>query len=243
MVDFKKTGQFIQSRRKEKNLTQRQLAELLGVSDKTISKWETGNGIPDFALVPQLCQILGIKVNELLSGEALSSQDYPEKAEANMISLLEDLKRRNIKNILFTSLGVVLIIFSALYLIWTFGNYFWHVLNWFIDPPTLISEGLFLGAFFLMSSGMKEKERFQLSRKWIISVGIVISLFLIEVELLQLTDISQFNALSLGICFMPVFHSLCIYILLIFAEVIREKTTRRREECQNTPEDQKTRER
>ncbi len=73
-MDAKKTGQFIQTRRKEKQLTQKQLADILGISDKTVSKWETGRGIPNVTFVSQLCEILGISVNEFLSGETLSSK-------------------------------------------------------------------------------------------------------------------------------------------------------------------------
>ena len=65
----------------KKELTQKQLADLVGVSDKTISKWETGRGIPDTAIMYNLCEVLGISINELLSGERLSKENYNGKAE------------------------------------------------------------------------------------------------------------------------------------------------------------------
>ena len=74
--------------RKEQNLTQQDLAEKLGISNKTISKWECGNGMPDYAVMESLCSVLNINVNELLSGERLPSQEYSKKAEENMISLI-----------------------------------------------------------------------------------------------------------------------------------------------------------
>ena len=80
--------------RKEKDLTQRQLAELLHVSDKTVSKWETGKGLPEAQLMLPLCEALGISVNELLSGERLTETEYQRKAEENMVNLIEGQKGR-----------------------------------------------------------------------------------------------------------------------------------------------------
>ena len=72
-MDQIKTGKFIAERRRAKHLTQRELAEKLLVSDKTVSKWETGKGLPEVSLMMPLCEILGINVNELLSGELIDS--------------------------------------------------------------------------------------------------------------------------------------------------------------------------
>lgn len=83
-----KIGKFISETRKEQGMTQKQLAELLNVSDKTISKWECGNGMPDNSNLLELCNVLHININELLSGERLSTDNYHEKAEENMIQLI-----------------------------------------------------------------------------------------------------------------------------------------------------------
>lgn len=68
-MNQEKIGKFIAELRKEKNLTQVQLAHQLGVSDRTISKWETGRGMPDVSILKKLSETLGISVNELLCGE------------------------------------------------------------------------------------------------------------------------------------------------------------------------------
>ena len=68
-MDQTRIGTFIAVLRKEKGLTQKELAEQIGISDKTVSKWETGNGMPDIAYLSPLCEVLDINVNELLSGE------------------------------------------------------------------------------------------------------------------------------------------------------------------------------
>ena len=89
-MDQVKTGQFIKACRKEKKLTQREVAEKLNISEKTVSKWETGNGLPEVSLMLPLCELLEISVNELLSGERLDEKKYFEKAEQNIMSLIQE---------------------------------------------------------------------------------------------------------------------------------------------------------
>ena len=84
-MDQIKTGKFIADERKKKGYTQRQLAEQLGISDKTISKWERGNGFPEISLLLPLCNELDLSVNELLTGERISETEYREKAEEKII--------------------------------------------------------------------------------------------------------------------------------------------------------------
>ena len=95
------TGKFIRNTRKEIGLTQRELAEKLGVSDKTISKWETGNGLPDADNMLPLCAALGISVNELLSAEKLEGEVYKSRAEENMIDLMRQREQAK-KNIILS---------------------------------------------------------------------------------------------------------------------------------------------
>ena len=87
-MDLEKVGNFIRDKRKAKNLTQLELAEKIFVSEKTISKWETGKGFPDTSLIVPLCEILEISANELLSAEEIKDEKiYKEKAEKNLIEL------------------------------------------------------------------------------------------------------------------------------------------------------------
>jgi len=88
-MNQEKIGKFIAQCRKGKQMTQAQLAEKLNVTDKAISKWETGKGMPDSSIMLELCDLLGISVNELLSGEVLSMENYKVKAEENLIELQE----------------------------------------------------------------------------------------------------------------------------------------------------------
>ena len=83
-MNQEKIGSFIAQRRKDKKLTQAKLASYLGISDRTISKWERGKGLPDPMYMLELCQILDISVNELLTGEFIEERNYQQKAEDNI---------------------------------------------------------------------------------------------------------------------------------------------------------------
>ena len=89
-MDQIKIGKFIADERKRKGYTQKQLSEKLAISDKTISKWERGNGFPEVSLLLPLCNELEITVNELLSGERVSEEEYLKKAEENMVNLVRE---------------------------------------------------------------------------------------------------------------------------------------------------------
>ena len=89
-MDIVKTGRFIAEVRKERGLTQRELADALCISDKTVSKWETGRGLPEVSLMLPLCGVLGINVNDLLTGERVTPSDYQKKAEENMMDLMQE---------------------------------------------------------------------------------------------------------------------------------------------------------
>ncbi len=109
-MDQLKLGKFIAEERKRKKYTQRQLADILGISDKTISKWERGNGFPEISLLLPLCNELEISVNELLSGERLSEADYKEKAEENMVSFIKEKEENKIKMQLSLIVGGIAIV-------------------------------------------------------------------------------------------------------------------------------------
>ena len=103
-------GLFIQTLRKEKGLTQRELADRLGISDKAVSKWETARSMPDTSLLEPLCSELGISINELLIGEKLPPEDYAKKAEVTIMNLYTE----NQENRKITPGQTVLLIVGAL---------------------------------------------------------------------------------------------------------------------------------
>ena len=87
-MDQVKIGKFIAELRKEKNMTQQQLGDKIGVSFKTISKWENGRGMPDLSSLKPLSESLDISINELLSGEKIKKEQYVNKLEENIINTI-----------------------------------------------------------------------------------------------------------------------------------------------------------
>lgn len=94
-MDQIKIGKFIASCRKEKKLTQAQLAEKLGITDRAVSKWETGKCLPDASLMPELCEHLGISINDLFNGRRVTMENYKEAAEAAMLQLKKNEEQKN----------------------------------------------------------------------------------------------------------------------------------------------------
>jgi len=86
-MNQEKIGKFISECRKENGLTQLQLAEKLGITNRAVSKWETGKSCPDASIMMELCGILGITVNDLLSGERITMENYQKNAEDNLVEL------------------------------------------------------------------------------------------------------------------------------------------------------------
>lgn len=112
-MDQIKIGAFIAERRKAKGLTQMQLAERLGITDRAVSKWENGRSLPDSGIMLELCEILEISVNELLCGEVIIMEKYDENIEKTMLELVkqkEEADKRMLK------LEIVICVISGLFL-------------------------------------------------------------------------------------------------------------------------------
>ena len=109
-MDQIRIGKFIANTRKAQKLTQRQLADALSISDKTVSKWECGKGLPEVSLMLPLCNTLYITVNDLLSGEKVSEVDYKKKAEENMMNLIKENAENKKRMALSVICGVITIV-------------------------------------------------------------------------------------------------------------------------------------
>jgi len=94
-MDQIKIGKFIASCRKEEGMTQAELAEKLGISDRAVSKWETGKSMPDSGIMLELCGFLKINVNELLSGERIMAEFYSKQVEENLLAMRREVEERD----------------------------------------------------------------------------------------------------------------------------------------------------
>ena len=105
-MDQVKIGRFIAERRKKVNLTQAQLAEKMNITDKAVSKWERGKAMPDVSIMLELCGILEISVNELLSGEEISMENNNEKNEQLLLDMAKEVEQKN--KTIWTSMWILM---------------------------------------------------------------------------------------------------------------------------------------
>ena len=127
-MDQIKIGKFIAERRKKTGLTQMQLGEMLGITDRAVSKWENGRSLPDSSIMLELCRILEITVNDLLCGEVITVDNYKEKLEKNMLEMVKQ-KEENDKKLL--SVEILIGILSMIILLgFTFAASFFQMEDW-----------------------------------------------------------------------------------------------------------------
>lgn len=115
-MNQEKIGKFIAACRKEKGFTQMQLAEELNITNRAVSKWETGKSLPDISIMVELAKIFDISVNELIAGEKIDMIDYKEEAQKNIISLMMSLKELKVLEIVvqvLMGIGIFLAISSV----------------------------------------------------------------------------------------------------------------------------------
>ena len=117
-MDQVKIGNFIKQKRKEKKITQSELAEKLNVTDRAISKWENGICMPDSGIIAELCKILNITINDLFSGEVVDMKDSEKRLEKNLIEIIK-LKEQKDKQLLsleiFIGILVSIILFTCVF--------------------------------------------------------------------------------------------------------------------------------
>ena len=154
-MDQVKIGKFISQMRKEKGLTQKQLGEELLISDKTVSKWETGKGMPEVSLMLPLCEKLGINVNELLTGERIPEEDYKKKAEENIMNIMRE-KEESIKKVIIEAVAFVITVLACVAIIAVAGLTdikAWQRILLVIVAIIIMAGGITVGAMADMSIG------------------------------------------------------------------------------------------
>ncbi|MBR4305369.1 MAG: helix-turn-helix transcriptional regulator, partial [Ruminiclostridium sp.] len=113
-----KIGRFIADCRKSVNLTQMQLAEKLGITDRAISKWENGKAMPDSSIMLELCDVLGISVNDLLCGEVVTMDNYNKELENNLLEMIkqkEQADKRLLSAEVFIGITATVVLFALIF--------------------------------------------------------------------------------------------------------------------------------
>lgn len=186
------TGRFIADCRKEKGLTQAQLAEKLNITDRAVSKWETGKSMPDSSIMLELCQILGVSVNELLSGEKIKMENMNKKADETLLELKRkeenNINKNTVISIVFTVTMLIGIMVCCICDVAITGSFTWSLITlsailfaWIISFPIILlgkrgiwggmlSLSIFIIPFlYIMSILIKNESVFR--------IGSVISIF------------------------------------------------------------------
>ena len=143
-MDQIKIGKFISETRKTLGITQRQLADALYISDKTVSKWECGKGLPEVSLMQPLCEELHITVNELLTGEKIEETEYKKKAEENMMNLVQENQENRKRMALSVICGVITVIAVAALV----------VIAAYIDLPVIARAAVIAVALAVAAAGI-----------------------------------------------------------------------------------------
>ena len=143
-MDQVKIGKFIAECRKKENLTQMQLAEKLNITDRAISKWETGKSLPDSSIMLELCDILGISVNDLLCGEIVTMANYNKELENNLLEIIkqkEQADKRLLSIEVFMGITAIIVLFALIFV------------AAFIQMETWLRISLIVFGFILFGAG------------------------------------------------------------------------------------------
>ncbi len=237
MLNQEKTGRFMAEMRRQQNLTQRQLAEQVGVSDKTVSKWETGRSMPDNAILLDVCLILNISVNELLSGEKFTEENYVDKSEETMMELVRETeyhKRKGNWTIFGTIFSFLMLVLACCFVILSTAGV--KSLSWFIDMPSIIiplgitffvlfaSESIWdFGQAFVIVYGTENHNEKQLKEAWcamktVLCTIPIAGIFSFLVSIVAIIGHLQNPALlgpHMAVAILSVFYCSIIEILLI----------------------------
>lgn len=217
-MDQTKIGRFIQSSRKQINMTQKELADKLGVSDKLISKWETGNGMPDISILNELCSTLNISVNELLSGETLPPEKYSEKAEENIMELLKKNNTNKKAYIIQLIAGIVFFIAAILLMAVTTYGAEPKLVNNYIDGPSLVIVVALIFASVLIAGTKTVKGVFTTIRKTAIPVGVLTMVFEM-IGLFYSADTLVILLVGLAVAVIPLLYALGIFMIALLVEI------------------------
>lgn len=150
-------GKFISACRTEKGLTQMQLAEKLNITNRAVSKWETGKSMPDVSLMLDLCNILDITVNELLSGERIIMEDYQKRAEENLMEL--QAKKEKAQGEYNSILKILIVTFSSFFVLNMVLNYFFPEINFnnLLGLPSIAIAAILLVKWFFKNYEIKPR--------------------------------------------------------------------------------------
>ena len=213
-MDTEKISKFISTARTKIGLTQKELADKIGVSDKTISKWETGKSLPDISYYEPLCDALNIKVNELLSGEYLNDDIYLKKAENNFIEIIRENNFSKKKVVIRLFAGLSLFIATSILIGILSKSNFADVFLGLYDLPTFIIL-LFINLGAAIISGKRTMDDILTLLRYIsIPTGVLLTIVSLAMAATEISDITHLAA-YLVVSLLASLYGIIEYIIVI----------------------------
>lgn len=218
-------GVFIQKVRKNKGFTQKELAEKIGVSDKTISKWENGNSIPDTSMLLPLCNELEITVNELLSCEIIAPENYPLKAEETILALVKENENSKKNDDKSNIIGIV-VVFIALFILGVThaGISFIVHLDYFLNVLSIIEIVILEVGIVFICKAKEKKTILHVLNKTILPVGAILSMASGIYGMYDYNDLYSLGPILWGIVtpLLYTFIAKCVVEILLIKEQLGE---------------------
>jgi len=208
----KDIGKFMQETRKSVGLTQKEIADRIGVSDKTISKWENGNSVPDTSILLALCRELNITVNELLSCERISSENYSMKAEETIMTLMQENELNKKSGRVSKIIGGIVLAVGMLFLAISLAGVGFP-LRFYIDLPSLITIVILSVGVVLVSGARKRGSVLLILSKTIMPIGLFSALVSSIIVLVNLSDIELLGP-NLAVVFLTLLYAAIIKIIV-----------------------------
>ncbi len=221
-MDQKKIGNFIAKLRKEKGMTQKELADRLCVSDKTVSKWECGNSLPEITLLGTLCEALDSNVNELLSGEKIADTEYSKKAEENMMNLMADSRKNGKAEFIFgIILAVVLIVLLGLG-VQSFGGGSGVKLGYYIDVPSFFFLVLGCSAFGMIAGEKTLMGFLRVAEALVIPFGVIETMIQMLYVLHHVNEIANIGP-NVAVALISTLYASIIYVVVRLIRFRKER--------------------
>lgn len=211
-MDQVKVGNYILKKRKDLGMTQKELAELVEVTDKSVSKWERGNGLPDVSRLKPLCDALKITMNEFVAGEDIGEEGLYVKTEENIINLISESENQKRSRRIAFIVGAILAIAALLLLGISVSGSSPRSVFLYIDISTLLLVVLFIGIGVLLSKGKDKRAVVQIIRLLAIPSGVFVALVKTVFMLSNMSDLAALGPATSQIL-LSLMYSVGIYII------------------------------
>ena len=211
-MDQVKIGSYIAKKRRELGLTQKELAELIDVTDKSVSKWERGYGLPDVLRLRPLCDALKVSMNDLLAGEDITEEAFSEKMEENIMSLMKENETHKRNGKLFYVGGAVLALITLGLLGISLEGSSIYSVAYYLDPPSLLFVLLFIGIGVMLSKDKSKSGIWKMVQKMSIPASGFIAVFSAILFLNSLEDVSRLGP-NIAVILITILYGIIIYII------------------------------